>query len=180
MSVSRYLHYRDIDIDEVQRAAIASDFANNTTLRDLEFRGWQEADLVPVLTALQEHPALQKIQFRPTFSSGYLPGLSGLEVLLRSQDSKVKELVLETVDTRTNGLHAVIRELGRNTTVTKMVLRNSVLSREDAQQLTAMLRQNTALESLDRALLGAQVWQRLLQCYTVIHQSSILILQAMV
>jgi hypothetical protein len=149
MAVIRYQHDPDEDLDEMQTASITSGFANNTTLRDLEFRGWQEADLVPVLAALQDHPALQKIQFRPTYSSGCLLGLSGLEVLLRSQDSKVKELVLERVGNKTVGLHAVIRELGRNTTVTKLAIIDSVLSRENVQELKSMLRRNTALESLD-------------------------------
>jgi hypothetical protein len=71
--------------------------------------------------------------------------------LLRSQDSKVKELVLQQVGTRTVGLHVVIRELGRNTTVTNLVLRHSELSCENIQQLKSMLRQNTVLESLDLA-----------------------------
>jgi Ran GTPase-activating protein (RanGAP) involved in mRNA processing and transport len=58
-------------------------------------------------------------------------------------------LVLEDVDTRTVGLHAVIRELGRNITVTNLVISYSELSRENIQQLKSMLRQNTTLESLD-------------------------------
>jgi Ran GTPase-activating protein (RanGAP) involved in mRNA processing and transport len=74
--------------------------------------------------------------------------LSGLEVLLRSQDSKVKELVLERVDIRTVGLHSVMRELGRNSTVTKLVIVDSVLGHEIAQQLKSVLRQNTALQHL--------------------------------
>jgi Ran GTPase-activating protein (RanGAP) involved in mRNA processing and transport len=101
-----------------------------------------------VLAALQGHPALQKIHF----SAGYLdnlPSLSGLEALLRSQDSKVKNLVIEDVDTRTVGLQRVLQELGRNTTVTSLTFRNSVLRREIVQQLTAVLRQNTSLQSLD-------------------------------
>jgi hypothetical protein len=53
----------DETLDDVQTAAIASSFANNTTLRDLEFNSWREADLAQVLTALQDHPALQKIHF---------------------------------------------------------------------------------------------------------------------
>jgi Ran GTPase-activating protein (RanGAP) involved in mRNA processing and transport len=134
--------------DERQTAAIASGFANNTTLRDLELESWKEANLVPVLAALQGHPALEKICFSGT-DVDYLPSLSGLEVLLRSQDSKVEELVLEHFDIRTVGLHPVLQELGRNTTVTNLAINNSVLSREDVQQLTAALRQNTALQSLD-------------------------------
>jgi hypothetical protein len=132
---------------DAQTAAITSGFANNTTLRDLEIDSWQEADLTPVLTALQDHPALQKIHLTGE-SWRYLPSLSGLEVLLRSPDSNVKELVLERVNTRTVGLHPVMRELGRNTTVTNLAIRHSELSREIAQQLKAVLRQNTALEYL--------------------------------
>jgi Ran GTPase-activating protein (RanGAP) involved in mRNA processing and transport len=58
-------------------------------------------------------------------------------------------LVLEQVDTRTVGLHAVIRELGRNSTVINLVIRYSELSRENVQQLKSMLRRNTAIQFLD-------------------------------
>jgi Ran GTPase-activating protein (RanGAP) involved in mRNA processing and transport len=138
------------EFDELQIVAITSGFASNTTLRDLELNSWREADLALVLTALQDHPTLQKIKF--TFREkclAYLPSLSGLEVLLRSQDSKVKELILDELDTRTVGLHAVFRELERNTTVTKLAIRDTVLSRGIAQQLNSMLRRNTALQHLD-------------------------------
>jgi Ran GTPase-activating protein (RanGAP) involved in mRNA processing and transport len=142
--------------NEVQIAAIISGFANNTTLRDLVFTSWREADLAPVLTALQRHPTLTKIHFS-VLSSNNLPSLSGLEVLLRSQDSKVKELILDKVDTCTVGLHPVLRELGRNTTVTNLVIRNSVLSHEIAQQLKSMLHRNTTLQylNLDSNALGS-------------------------
>jgi Ran GTPase-activating protein (RanGAP) involved in mRNA processing and transport len=133
--------------DQVQMAATTSGFANNTTLRDLEFNSWSEVDLAPVLTALQSHPTLTKIHFS-VLPSNDRPSLSGLEVLLRNQDSKVQELILEQVDTRTVGLHPVLRELGRNTTVTNLAIRNSVMSHEIAQQLKSMLRQNTALQHL--------------------------------
>jgi Ran GTPase-activating protein (RanGAP) involved in mRNA processing and transport len=132
--------------NEVQTAAIVSGFANNTTLRDLEFNSWRDADLAPVLTALHDHPVLQKICFHAHSAHS---GLSGLEVLLRSQASRVKELILEQVSTRTVGLHSVLQELARNTTVTKLAIRKSVLSHESTQQLKALLRQNTALQSLD-------------------------------
>jgi Na+-transporting NADH:ubiquinone oxidoreductase subunit NqrE len=44
MEVIRY-RFGDAELNEVQIAAITSGFANNTTLRDLKFRGWREADL---------------------------------------------------------------------------------------------------------------------------------------
>jgi Ran GTPase-activating protein (RanGAP) involved in mRNA processing and transport len=132
--------------DEVQTAAIASGFANNTTLCNLKFSSWQEADLTPMLTALQCHPALARIHFSAV---DILPSLSGLEVLLRNRDSKVKELVLDEVGYTTVGLHPVMQELERNNTVTNLAIRDSVLSREIVQQLTVALRQNTALQSLD-------------------------------
>jgi Ran GTPase-activating protein (RanGAP) involved in mRNA processing and transport len=137
----------DEGLNAVQKAAIASGFANNTTLRGLDLDSWGEADLEPVLTALQRHPVLKKIRFN-ALSFDYLPSLSGLEVLLRSQDSKVKELVLEKVDIRTVGLHPVLRELGRNTTLTSLTIRDSGLNQESVQQLQAVLRQNTALQHL--------------------------------
>jgi Ran GTPase-activating protein (RanGAP) involved in mRNA processing and transport len=138
--------------DKMDTNAIVSGFASNTTLSDLKFQSWPEADLAPALTALQDHPALQKIHFSPSdeYADYFpLPSLSGLEVLLRSQHSKVKELVIEQVDPHTVGLRPVLQELARNTTVINMAIHNSVLSREDVQQLTAVLRQNTTLLSLD-------------------------------
>jgi hypothetical protein len=144
-TMSLVVRYRYEEINEVDVAAIISGFASNTTLRDLEFHGWREADLALVLTALQEHPTLQKIHLIGAYLD-YLPSLSGLEVLLRSQNSKVKELVLEQVDTNTAGFHKVIMlELGRNTTVTALAILNSVLSRETVQQLKSMLRRTTDL-----------------------------------
>jgi Ran GTPase-activating protein (RanGAP) involved in mRNA processing and transport len=132
---------------EVQIAAIASGFANNTTLCDVEFRSWPEADLTPVLTALQCHPALKVIQFSGKVYGEDLPSLSGLEMLLRSQDSKVKELVLAQVETRTVGLHPVMRELGRNTTVTSLSIYDSDLNLEIAPALY----RNTSIKTLDLA-----------------------------
>jgi Ran GTPase-activating protein (RanGAP) involved in mRNA processing and transport len=44
---------------------------------------------------------------------------------------------------------SVAQQLGRSTTVTSLVLRYCMLSRENIQQLQAVLRRNTALESLD-------------------------------
>jgi Ran GTPase-activating protein (RanGAP) involved in mRNA processing and transport len=112
------------DLDEVQTAAIASGFANNTTLRDVDFYGWREADLAPVLTALRDHPALQKINLREAGYSNYL------------------------LECNTGGLHTVMQELGRNTVVTNLSIRDSGLSREIAQQLKAVFCQNTALQHL--------------------------------
>jgi Ran GTPase-activating protein (RanGAP) involved in mRNA processing and transport len=132
-----------------QTAAIVSGFANNTTLRDLEFNSWRDADLAPVLTALQDHPVLQEVYFRAQRGRHLPRSLSGLGILLRSQNSKVKELILEHVDSNTVGLHSVFQELGRNTIVTNFTIRNSGLSRESVQQVKSMLRQTTTLQSLD-------------------------------
>jgi chromosome segregation ATPase len=58
------------------------------------------------------------------------------------------ELILERINTSTTGLHPVLRELGGNTTVTNLAIREGTLSRENVQQLKSMLRQNTVLKSL--------------------------------
>jgi hypothetical protein len=86
------------EVEEEERAAIAFGFANNTSLCDQEFKDWREADLAPVLSALQNHPTLQKLHLTN------VPSFSGLEVLLSSHDSKVKELEFEGVDYLTEGL----------------------------------------------------------------------------
>ena len=101
-----------------------------------------------MLTALQCHPALKKIHICSEIALDHVPSLSGLEVLLRSQDSKVKELVLEKVNIDTVGLRPVMQELGRNTTLTSLTFRNSRLNHESVQQLKAVLRQSTALQHL--------------------------------
>jgi hypothetical protein len=134
---------------DIAAIIITSGFANNTTLRDLEFEGWREADLASVLTVLQKHSALQKINLTGTPVVKPLWSLSGIEVLLCRHDSKANELVLEQINARAVGLHQVIRELGCNTTVTNLAIRGSVLSRESVQQLKSMLRRNAAPESLD-------------------------------
>jgi hypothetical protein len=148
MSVVEYVRNEEI-LDEVDICAITSGFANNATLRGLKFQGWRAADLAPVLTALQNHPVLRKIHLVGSLDMNLLLSLSALEVLLRSHNSKIKELVLEPINTSNVGLYKVMRELGCNTTDTNLAIRDSSLSCENVQQLKAVLRQNTALESLD-------------------------------
>jgi hypothetical protein len=121
------------EINEVDISATTSGFANNTTLRYLKFQGWRAADLAPVLTALQDHPGLRKIHLAGSIDMNLFLSRSGLEVLLRSHDSKIKELVLERINTSTVGLHPVMRELARNTQVTSLAIRDSMLSRENVQ-----------------------------------------------
>jgi hypothetical protein len=129
--------YQFGEFDEMQRVIVVSAFANNTTLCELELIGCERDDLAPVLAALQDHPTLQTIHFRSEWS-GFVSSLSGLEVLLRSQDSKVKELVLVGVEIRTVGLQTVMQELGRNTKVADLTICGSTLSRENVQQLKFM------------------------------------------
>jgi Ran GTPase-activating protein (RanGAP) involved in mRNA processing and transport len=139
---------RHLALDKKLIAAIASGFADNTTLRDLELSSWRAVDQAPVLSALQHHPALKKIHFNAEYFD-HLPSLSGLEVLLRSQVSKVKELVLEKVGTRTVGLCSVMQELERNTKVTNLAIRYCKLSHENIQHIYTVVCRNTALHSLD-------------------------------
>jgi Ran GTPase-activating protein (RanGAP) involved in mRNA processing and transport len=133
--------------DEVEIAAITSGFANNRTLSDLKFDSWQEPDLTPVLTALQHHPALERIHFGTVYLK-HLPSLCGLEFLLRSQVSKVKELVLDQVGARTDGVYPVMQAMVRNTKITNIAIHDSALSDEIAQQFKVVLRRNTTLRHL--------------------------------
>jgi hypothetical protein len=133
--------------DEVRISTIASGFANNTTLRYLQLDTWQQADLPPVLTALQCHPTLKKI-YLSSGCSPMLPSLSGLEGLLRSKDSKIKDVILEQVKSSSVGLIPVIEELRRNGTVISLAILRSQLTHEDIQQLKHVLRQNTTMQYL--------------------------------
>jgi hypothetical protein len=60
----------DGDLNELQTAAAASGFANNTTLRNLELKNWRAADLGPVLKVLRDHAALQKLHLTADLSHG--------------------------------------------------------------------------------------------------------------
>jgi Ran GTPase-activating protein (RanGAP) involved in mRNA processing and transport len=138
-------------LEEEETAAIASGFSKNTTLREIVLIEWQETSLIPVLTALRDHPVLEKLHVLGITS------FTGLDALLRGKNSQLKELIIEGINNGSNiynveqvvGFESFMQVIGRNTTILNMVIANVPLSRDNVQQLKAMLRRNTVLQDLD-------------------------------
>jgi hypothetical protein len=134
-------------LEEAATATIASSFSKNTTLREINLVHWQETSLIPVLAALRDHPVLEKLQI------AHFSSLNGIDVLVGSKESQLKELLLagfprSTVES-VAGFESFMLEMGRNTTILKMAIACVPLSRDNIQQLKAMLRRNTVLQDLD-------------------------------
>jgi hypothetical protein len=62
-------------VAEAATAAIASGFSKNTTLREIVLIEWRESSRISVLTALRDHPVLEKLQI-----VGYT-SLAGMDAL---------------------------------------------------------------------------------------------------
>jgi Ran GTPase-activating protein (RanGAP) involved in mRNA processing and transport len=134
-------------LEEAATAAIASGFSKNTTLREIALTHWQETTFTPVLTALRDHPVLQKLHVEG-FSS-----LAGITALLRGKQSQLKELTMlefnGSIGEAVVGFESFMLEMGRNTTILNMIIAKVPLSRDNIQQLKGMLRRNTVLQDLD-------------------------------
>jgi hypothetical protein len=128
-------------------AIIASGFSKNATLREIELVDWGETGLAPVLTALRDHPVLEKLLVWG-FSS-----FTGIDALLRGKKSLLKELIIEkckgSIGEQVAGFESFMQEMGRNTTILKIVIAAVPLSCDNIQQLKAMLRRNTVLQDLN-------------------------------
>jgi hypothetical protein len=69
-------------------AAATSRLKKNTTLRELTLHFSPGGTTIsPILTSLRYHPLLQRLSLR-----GYVTDLTGLETVLLSDNSKIKEL----------------------------------------------------------------------------------------
>jgi Ran GTPase-activating protein (RanGAP) involved in mRNA processing and transport len=134
-------------LEEAATAAIVSGFLKNATLREIKLVDWQQTSLAPVLIALRDHPALE------TFQVEGISTFAGIEALLGSKHSQLKELVIARFNGLTVeqvvGFESFMLEMGRNTTILKMVIGAVPLSGENIQQLKAMLRRNTVLQHLN-------------------------------
>jgi Ran GTPase-activating protein (RanGAP) involved in mRNA processing and transport len=145
----RYLQVgleRQEPLEEAATAAIiASSFSKNATLRQIVLVDWEGISLIPVLTALRDHPVLEEL-YVLGFSS-----FAGMDILLRGKNSQLKELIIKG----SNSVEEVVcfesfmTEMERNTSILTMAIFSVSLSRDNTQQLRAMLRRNTVLQNLD-------------------------------
>jgi Leucine-rich repeat (LRR) protein len=103
----------------------------------------------PILTSLRNHPLLRRLCLR-----GHTVDLTGLEAVLLSDDSKITELEFHMAywsPIPPFGLTNVLRALGRHPTLTKLILINLRIGRDEARLLHVILCNNPSLESLDLA-----------------------------
>jgi Ran GTPase-activating protein (RanGAP) involved in mRNA processing and transport len=133
-------------LEEAATAAIASGFSKNTTLREIKLFGWQQTSLVPVLTALQDHPVLERLEVTSYRS------LAGMDAFLRGKHPQLKELMIGkfkgSIGEQTVGFESFMQEMERNTTIIELTFAAVPLQRDNIQQLKTMLRRNTVLEDL--------------------------------
>jgi Ran GTPase-activating protein (RanGAP) involved in mRNA processing and transport len=109
--------------------------------------GWEETCRIAVLAALRDHPVLKGL-----LVTGFR-SLAGIDVLLRGKTSQLKELVVSefngSIREKVVGFESFMKEMERNTTILKLAIHCVRLSRDNIQQLKAMLRRNTSLEDLN-------------------------------
>jgi hypothetical protein len=127
-------------------AAARSGLKKNTTLRELtlEFPP-DQTPVSPLLTSLRDHPLLQRLCLR-----GHVGDLTGLETLLLSDTSKITELEIDRCYGRPRmmGLTHVLQALGRRPTLTKLILRDCRLGRDETRLLQMALCNTPSLQGL--------------------------------
>jgi hypothetical protein len=128
--------------------AVRSGLKRNNTLRELTLEDWRGTTISPILTSLRDHPLLRRLCLR---GHDDVMNVTGLETLLLSENSKIKELEI-CRDTRRSksplGLPHVLRALGRHTALTKLGLRHCTLGRNNARLLRMALCNIPTLQSL--------------------------------
>jgi Leucine-rich repeat (LRR) protein len=146
------LRYPDGLLEDTAVAATRSGLKKNTTLRELtlEFSHGATTTVSPILTSLRDHPLLRRLCLR-----GDGMDLTGLEILLLSDTSKITELDIHSSGgPPMRGLTPVLHALARRPTLTKLGLRRSrrcPLGRDNARLLRIALCNIPSLQSLDLA-----------------------------
>jgi Ran GTPase-activating protein (RanGAP) involved in mRNA processing and transport len=132
--------------EDIAMATARSGLRNNTTLRELTLDVTRGATTVsPILTSLRDHPLLQRLCLR-----GHAMDLSGLEILLLSDNSKLTQLEIERFrgSPPIMSLPRVLQALARHPALTKLGLRHCPLSRDEVILLRVALCNIPTLQSL--------------------------------
>jgi hypothetical protein len=138
--------YTGVLLEDRALAATSSGLKKNTTLRELTLGFPPDATNVsPILKSLRDHPFLRRLCLR-----GHVADLTGLETLLLSDNSKIKELDIHRFrgGPHIMGLTRVLQALGRRPTLTKLGLRVCPLGRDNARLIRVALCNIPSLQSL--------------------------------
>jgi Ran GTPase-activating protein (RanGAP) involved in mRNA processing and transport len=153
--------------EEIFVDAAALGLKLNTTLRELTLEFSRGATTVsPIVTSLHGHPLLQRLCLRWCAED-----LTGLETVLRSDNSKITELEIDMGyrSEASEGLTRVLRALVRHPELTKLGIRGVHLRRDEARLLgmslhvicSEQLQQRLDLAMLGMAFLHNPILQRL-------------------
>jgi Ran GTPase-activating protein (RanGAP) involved in mRNA processing and transport len=127
-------------------AAVQSGLKKNATLRELTLEcSPGAATISPILTTLRDHPLLRRLCLR-----GHVVNLTGLEILLQSETSKITELDIDRLygSLPMIGFTHFLRALAQRPTLTKLGLRYCPLGRNEARLLQMALCNTPSLQSL--------------------------------
>jgi hypothetical protein len=124
---------RGVLVEEIAMAAARTGLRKNTTLRELTLECWLgTTSLSPILTSLRNHPLLRRMCVR-----GYIVDLTGLETVLRSNNSKITELDIHKFygGPPMIGLTHALQALAHRTTLTKLGLHDCSLGCDEVMAL---------------------------------------------
>lgn len=145
------LFWVDAELGPEAAITIADTLTNSSTVKDLSLVEWPESSLTPFLTGLQNDSVLELLEL------GNVQSLTGLEVLLKSENCAITELFIArhraeptTWDNRSlPTLEPLFRGIARNSTVRQLTVKDYVLGLDQAEQMKRVLRQNTLISFLD-------------------------------
>jgi hypothetical protein len=145
------LSFPDVLLQDIAVVAASTGLKKNTSLRELTLDVLRGATTIsPIFTSLKNHPHLRRLCLR-----GHMVDLTGLETLLRSDNSKITDLEIYRFchGSLTLGLTRVLGALRRHPTLTKLRLHRYRLGLVDARLIGMALCTTSSLQSL--ALTGS-------------------------
>jgi Ran GTPase-activating protein (RanGAP) involved in mRNA processing and transport len=145
------LFWVDTELGPEAAITIVNALTKSSTVKDLSLAEWPESSLTPFLKGLQNHSVLELLEL------GNVQSLTGLDVLLQSENCAITELFIArhrreptTWDNRSlPTLKPLFRGIARNSTVRQLTIKDYVLGLDQAEQLKRLLQQKTLISFLD-------------------------------
>jgi Ran GTPase-activating protein (RanGAP) involved in mRNA processing and transport len=150
-SLTLHVLPRNIDV-----AKASSGLKKNTTLRELTLdfpydtthvtNATGAIDISPIFTSLRDHPLLQKLSLR-----GYMVDLTGLEIVLLSDTSKITELNIDRYCRESlppTGLARVLEALASHPKLIKLGIQGYSLGHDETRLLQTALCNMPSLQSV--------------------------------
>jgi Ran GTPase-activating protein (RanGAP) involved in mRNA processing and transport len=145
------LFWVDAELGPEAAITIVNALTKSSTVRDLSLVEWPESSLTPFLIGLQNHSVLELLEL------GNVQSLTGLDVLLQSENCAITELFIARHRSEPTAwdnrslptLEPLFRGIARNSTVRQLTVKDYVLGLDQAEQLKRLLQQKTLISFLD-------------------------------